>query len=242
MFGFTVLMILLYLFTTVVEADEVHTLLQAADRYRIPDGDVVVETEVKQYKQDKLKKERRYSVYLKPQQRSLVLFRHPSEAGQKVLMVDEKFWMILPSSRRPVRITPMQKLLGEASTGDIATLTWSDDYRGRITARDQEVIALELEATGKGSSYQRVELFLDSRHHYPLRANLYLASGKLAKQARYLLGEMEGESRIVGMVLEDRLSNHARTEVNYLSIRQQSIEARYFNPMFLVRNRADSVQ
>ena len=53
---------------------------------------------------------------------SLVLMRSPAEAGQKVLMLGDDFWLLMPGSQRPLRITPAQKLLGDASTGDIATL------------------------------------------------------------------------------------------------------------------------
>jgi len=42
-----------------------------------------------------------------------------------VLMLGDDFWLLMPSSQRPLRITPMQKLLGDASTGDIATLSWA---------------------------------------------------------------------------------------------------------------------
>lgn len=239
------LLIALMLFSAVSvsqAAESVERLLEQADRFRIPGGDVVVEVEILQFKGGVEKKRRDYSVYLKPGRRSLVLFRHPSERGQKVLMVDEKFWMVMPGSRRPIRITPMQKLLGEASTGDIATLTWSEDYRGKIVQQSDEEIELLLEATGAGSSYAKIDLFLHPQHHYPLRANLYLASGKLAKQARYQLGELDGVERIVGMVLEDRLSSKTRTEVNYRAIRSQAVDQRLFNPMYLVRNRTELAQ
>ena len=74
-----------------------------------------------------LEKERLYEVLIKPGRRSLVLFQSKAEAGQKVLMLDDRYWLLLPKTRRPVRITASQKLLGEASTGDIATMTWSED-------------------------------------------------------------------------------------------------------------------
>jgi hypothetical protein len=59
----------------------------------------------------------------------------PAERGQKLLMQGDDFWLMMPASQRPLRITPMQKLLGEASTGDIATMTWGEDYDGACSAR-----------------------------------------------------------------------------------------------------------
>jgi len=52
-----------------------------------------------------------------------VIFKSAVEAGQKMLMLQDNYWLQMPKSRRPIRITPMQKLLGEASVGDISTLS-----------------------------------------------------------------------------------------------------------------------
>jgi hypothetical protein len=87
----------------------------------------------------RLDKERRYTVFTQAQRRSLVLMRSPAEAGQKVLMLGDDFWLLMPGSQRPLRITPSQKLLGDASTGDIATLSWADDYGGSAGRRGQPV-------------------------------------------------------------------------------------------------------
>ncbi len=112
---------------------DVATLLAAADRYRTGADALQVETEVTVAGRDgTVEKERRYTVFTQSQRRSLVLMRTPAEAGQKVLMLGDDFWLLMPGSQRPLRITPSQKLLGDASTGDIATLNWADDYSGSL--------------------------------------------------------------------------------------------------------------
>ncbi len=50
-----------------------------------------VETQIELYKSGKLDKTRRYSVYLKPGRRSLVIFKSAVEIGQKVLIVRKNF-------------------------------------------------------------------------------------------------------------------------------------------------------
>jgi hypothetical protein len=62
--------------------------------------------------------------------------RSPAEPGQKVLMLGDDFWLLMPGSQRAMRITPMQKLLGDASTGDIATMNWADDYGGSVVGEE----------------------------------------------------------------------------------------------------------
>ena len=95
-------------------AADVKALLREADAYRLTDDASRVETEAKVFKSGTLDKTRLYTVYVKPGRRSLVVFRSPSERGQKMLMLGDDFWLVMPSSQRPLRITPMQKLLGDA--------------------------------------------------------------------------------------------------------------------------------
>ena len=113
-------------------------------------------------------KERRYTVFVQAGHKSLVLMRSPAEQGQKVLMLGDDFWLLMPGSQRPLRITPSQKLLGDASTGDIATMSWSQDYQGTLAGEERcpvegaapACLHLSLTAARKGVTYQRIELWL----------------------------------------------------------------------------------
>lgn len=224
---------------------DVGTMLKAADRYRTGAEHLQVETEVTVLHRDgRLDKERRYTVFVQPQRRSLVLMRSPAEAGQKVLMLGDDFWLLLPGSQRPVRITPTQKLLGDASTGDIATLAWAEDYSGQVVgdepcpAPDEKrlCVHLALQAARKGVSYQRIELWLGRLRHEPVAAELYVHSDKLAKQARFVL---DGATRQVDqMVLVDKLGSNKETRVRYLARTARQVPENWLNPMFLARNPA----
>jgi hypothetical protein len=225
-------------------ADDVASLLKAADKWRMSSDSLQVETHVQVFNKDgSPDKERRYTVFAQPQHRSLVLMRSPAEAGQKVLMLGDDFWLLMPSSQRPLRITPMQKLLGDASTGDIATLSWAEDYTGTLVGEEPCDAAaaatcrhLTLQAVRKGVSYQRIELWLGKQRHEPVRAELYVQSDKLAKQARFVLDK--AATSVAEMVLLDQLSSHKETRVRYLSRQARSVPDAWLNPMFLARNPA----
>lgn len=224
-------------------APEVATLLQAADRYRSGADKLQVETLVSTTRRDGTPdKERRYTVFVQDQHRSLVLMRSPAEAGQKVLMLGDDFWLLMPGTARAMRITPTQKLLGDAATGDIATLSWAEDYDGQLVGEERcegdgparPCLHLSLQARRKGVSYQRIELWLGKARHEPLRAELYVQSDKLAKQARFVLdptGKLVSE-----MLLQDQLGAHALTRVQYLSRQPRSVPENWLNPMFLARS------
>jgi hypothetical protein len=226
---------------------DVPTLLKAADRYRTDNTDLQVETEVKTFKADgSPDKERRYTVFVQAGHRSLVLMRSPAEAGQKVLMLGDDFWLLMPGSQRPLRITPMQKLLGDASTGDIATLSWSEDYSGQLigeerctsAATDVPCLHLSLAANRKGVSYQRIELWLGKQRAEPLRAELFVQSDRLAKEARFVFDTPAAPTLVTEMVLTDRLGNGKETRVRYLNRQNRSVPEAWMNPMFLARNPA----
>jgi hypothetical protein len=222
-----------------VFAADVKAMLREADAFRLATESARVETEVRVLKAGKLDKTRLYAVYVKPGRRSLVVFRSPSERGQKMLMLGDDFWLVLPASQRPLRITPMQKLLGDASTGDVASLTWAEDYDGKVEGEQivDGIPCLKLDIAGqrKGVSYPRIVLYLAKTDRRPVQAELYVASEKLAKQAAFRIGDMDGRRMVTAMVLTDRLQQGRETEVRYLSRTAKALGDEYYNPAFLVR-------
>ena len=242
-------------------AQDVGSLLQEADRYRIGSEYLEVLTEVLLYKADgSLDKARRYKVFVQPERRSLVLMQSPAERGQKVLMLGDDFWLLMPDSQRPLRITPMQKLLGDASTGDIANLRWAQDYQGELVgaamcqpplaasagessatgaapaSASHPCLHLRLNATRKGVTYQRIELWLGRQRHEPLRADLYVLSDKLAKQAQFVFDQSGTPTQVTEMRLSDQLAGQKITLVRYLARTVRQVPEQWLNPMFLARN------
>ena len=229
----------LLLFSTSSFGADVKQLLKEADAFRLTSDAIRVETEVRIFKAGKPDKTRLYNVYVKPGRRSIVVMRSPAERGQKMLMLGDDFWLVLPSSQRPLRVTPMQKLLGDASTGDIASLTWAEDYDGRVAGEAvvEGILCLRLDITGqrKGVSYPRIVLSLAKSDHSPVHAELYVASDKLAKEATFRFGTVEGRRLVTAMLLTDRLQRERVTEVHYLSRAAKALPDEYYNPAFLVR-------
>lgn len=221
-------------------ATDIDTILKKADAFRISESSAQIETMVQTFKDGKADKEKRYQVMIKPGGKSLVLFRSPGEAGQKVLMVGDDFWMLLPGSARPIRITPLQKLLGDASTGDIATMTWSGDYTGSI-ARELDIdgvacLELDLTALRKSLSYQRIVLHVAKRDYRPVHADLYAASNRKMKQARFDVETQGPRQMATRMTLTDEIQSKRETVVTTLSIKPRQLGDELFNPMFLNRS------
>lgn len=254
---------------TTAQAQDVGSILKNADSYRMGSDNLQVDTLVQVFNTDGTPdKERRYTVFAQSGRQSLVLMQSPAEKGQKVLMLGDDFWLLMPNSQRPLRITPMQKLLGDASTGDIATMSWSGDYTATLNGEEacqpagadsaavtppdagktqekkattahpssQVCYQLSLQASRKGVTYQRIELWVGKQRHEPVRANLFVQSDKLAKQARFVMDKPGAGATVSAMVLTDQLSNQKQTRVTYLSRKDRTVPAEWLNPMFLARN------
>ena len=236
-------------------AQDVPALLKAADKYRMSSENMQVDTVISVFNTDgSPDKERRYTVFAQAkhqslvaggiQHQSLVLMQSPAEKGQKVLMLGDDFWLLMPSSQRPLRITPMQKLLGDASTGDIATMSWADDYSGTVVGEEscgepaQKCVRLSLAANRKGVTYQRIELWIGKAKNEPIKADLYVQSDKLAKQARFVMDKASAPTAVTEMLLRDQLTNKKETQVRYVNRKEKTVPEAWLNPMFLARNPA----
>ena len=228
---------------------DVALMLKKADDYRLDNDASKVVSLVTLYESGEQTKTRLYHVYTRPERQSLVVFKSKAEAGQKMLMLGDNYWLLMPKSRRPIRITPMQKLLGEASAGDISTLTWSEDYQG--TWVQEESISLDgdllktnllkLKSITKGASYHSIELWLEQGTDFPVKANLYLRSGKLAKEARFIKGKINGRLATSAMILLDKIQPNKKTQIEYQSIEPVSLDDKYYNPAYLSRNKVSDL-
>jgi hypothetical protein len=234
MYRQTALLVFFLGFCSVLQA---HPALEVMDKLRLGthDEEVKVMTEIRLYKKGELESQRDYEVYVGSNRRSLVLFRSQAEAGQKMLMLDDQYWLFMPSSRRPLRITPMQKLLGEASSGDLSSLRWEDDYTVFSEKQQGQQLVLDLKAARSGVTYARVELLVDADSLHPKQADFYLQSGRLAREAEFVLEKRQGRMVISGMELQDRIQNDERTLILYHSAEPVTVPERWFNPAFLVR-------
>lgn len=234
-----ILVIVLLLVAGAACAEDVSALLAKADAYRIASESMVVDTQVQVLKGGQVDKERRYTVFLKSGRRSIVLFKSPAEIGQKMLMTGDDFFLLMPGTGRPIRVTPQQKLLGDASTGDIATMTWHDDYEGTVTGEEmvagKPCLRLDLKAVRAGVTYARIALFLTKAGSEPVRADLYVASDRIAKRATFEIELVDGRRQVTVMRLEDLIQTSRETQVRYVSRRPRAIPDEYFNPMYLSR-------
>lgn len=207
--------------------------LATAEQFRGPQQSFVLQGRIETIKAGRSEKMQPYQLLSGEDRKSLVIFTGGTSQGQKVLLQDQQFWLQLPGSRRALRITPLQKLMGEASSGDVATLSWQQDYQLVAADEQKDGIQLSLQAKRDGLSYQRIELWVSKSEQFPLRAEFYLPSGKQAKSARFVRSQAGEAPRVVAMELLDKMQTSDITVLHYDKVTPQPLPARLFNPQAL---------
>ena len=126
----------------------------------------------------------KFRVYGKGIDRSDVEFTAPqTEKGKVMLMLRDAMWIYMPSASRPIRISPLQRLMGQASNGDVARTNFTVDYQPAGMAEEADAWVIELAAKDPAVAFNRVGLWVDRKSLEPRRAEFYVVSGKLIMRA-----------------------------------------------------------
>lgn len=165
-------------------------LLKAAEFIRNPQTDYRVIVGLKDEKGGK-KDIRTYQSEIKGRDKALIRFLSPKvDEGTKVLMVEQEMWIYLPSTAKPVRISPSQKLSGNAAYGDVARLNFTGNYRAKLKGKQdyhgKPAYVLDLQAIeGRPVTYDRIEYWIDVASKRPLKALYSTSAGKILREGYF---------------------------------------------------------
>jgi outer membrane lipoprotein-sorting protein len=212
-------LLLLSLLALPIFANDATDILRRSDAYRGAMDSFSIDVELTSFA-GRTTDTSKFRVYGKGADRSVVEFLAPAtEKGRYVLMLRDAMWIYLPSSSRPIRISPMQRLMGQASNGDVARTSFNVDYNATSATQDSDDWVVELEAKDPSMSYKRVRLWIDRASYEPRRADFYVASGKLLKRAHYRqFGSMAGRRVVTEVEIEDLLRSGNRTVMRYANL------------------------
>lgn len=126
---------------------------------------------------------------------SLIRFVQPTrDAGKLMLKNGNDLWFYDPSSKASVRLSPQQRLLGQASNGDVATVNFAKDYKVKLAGeehvtdgerRNRNAYKLALTAAVPDATYASIEMWVDVENNRPLKARFFSESSRLLKTAYY---------------------------------------------------------
>jgi outer membrane lipoprotein-sorting protein len=215
-------------------------LLEEVDKHRLGWESVEVNVNITTTTAKGKQTHKRYLVRVAGNERSLVKFLNPEEQGQYLLMREEGMWMYFPNTRRAIRITPLQRLTGNTSNGDIANLPFSGNYTPQLQGSENvagiATWVLELHAFSRAATYPKIKIWVRQDNHTPIRAEYYLASGKLMKNVDYVAYK-EREGVLVLKAMQFRVPHKPGevSEMQFTRIEEKTFPAYWFQKNYLPR-------
>jgi outer membrane lipoprotein-sorting protein len=212
---------------------DAEAVLKHSDAYRNGWPSYVLHVKITNYESDKADEEKLYEVSQKGTEKTYVEFMSPREKGQHLLMLGDDMWVYLPDTSRPVRITPLERLSGDASNGDVARTNYAADYTPAYVRTEKlgtdECHVLNLTAKRKGATYQRILYWLRVQDDRPVKAEFYLTSGKLVKSATFdEFLTVGGREQLRCMTLYDEIRHNSHSVLEYSGIAPRELPDKLF--------------
>jgi hypothetical protein len=212
-------------------------VLAQADRSKNGFESFVVDVRITNYRNGTVDRISNYQVSIKGANKSLVKFIEAEDKGKFLLTVDEFMWFYLRSASRPVRVTPLQRLSGNASNGDVAQTSLVGNYEP--VAMTEEVVdgtpafVLDLVAKRKSATYQGARYWVAKQTLLPLKAEFKLGSGKPSKRAVFVEYQTVGGHRLLRrQEIYDLLRNEEKTVLEYANYVSRELPDKLFNKNF----------
>lgn len=157
---------------------------------------------------------------------SLVRFVLPTrDTGKLMLKNGNDMWFYDPANKASVRLSPQQRLLGQASNGDVATVNLAKDYRPVLAAEEdisdgernkRHAYKLALTAVSPDVTYASIEMWVDAQNNRPIKARFFAESQRLLKTVFYRKYQAQlGAERPTESVIIDGLDPQSVTVMRF---------------------------
>ncbi len=174
-----------------------------------------------------------YDSYFSGYEKSVLICREGKNKKMKILMKENDMWTCLPGSHRSIRITPQQRLMGQASNGDVAKIAFSQEYSVLESTASGNNLVLTLRAKKQSATYQRIVLTVAPDTYIMIKADFFLLSGKHFKSAEYFY-DLNGERpRLTQVKIIDTVKTGRWTTLDYGLLQERQIADRIFNVTYL---------
>ena len=232
-------------------APEAQTILSASDAVRNPSRPFAVNVTLLEYRSSKLIDSSTLTVYWKSdtaggKYRSLIRIVAPQRDANKLMLKNgNDLWFFDPASQASIRLSPQQRLLGQAANGDVVTVNLARDYKAALQGEEdladgervmRRAYKLDLAAVSPDVTYHRVEMWVDTTSSRPIRARFFAESGHLLKTAFYRKFQPQlGRERPTEVVIIDGLDPAWVTVMRYSDYAWRDVPDAWLQRDFLPR-------
>ncbi len=177
---------------------------------------------------------------------SLVQFVAPvRDAGKLMLKNGSEMWFYDPSTKSSVRLSPQQRLMGQASNGDVVTVNFARDYKATILGEEEvqdgerksrRSYKLQLTPSTDDATYATIELWVDADNSHPIKGRFFAESGRLLKAVYYRRFRLQlGAERPTETVIIDGLNPQSVTLMRFGDYTARSMPNSWFQRDYLPR-------
>ena len=164
--------------------------------------------------------------------------------GETLLFNDRNIWFFKPGIKKPVAISPRQKLMGQAANGDIASTNYARDYDGEITGSEavngQDTWKIELKAKKKNVTYDLIRYWVSKKERLGVKAEFLTIGGEVFKKATF---EYDNKLDVGGkklpfvsrMMIVDAINSASKTTLKYQPPKSEKHPDSTFNVNNLIR-------
>lgn len=181
---------------------------------------------------------------------TLLRFVQPArDTGKLMLKSGNDLWFYDPGTKASVRISPQQRLMGQASNGDVVTVNFARDYKAALGGeesiqdgerRSRRSFKLQLASSTEDAAYSAIELWVDAETQAPIKARFFADSGRLLKTAYYRRFQKQmGADRPTETVIIDGLNPSSVTIVRLSDYSPRNMPTSWFQRDFLPRFQPD---
>ena len=247
----TVAVLLVVPFASSAAAPDPQVLLAESDAVRNPAKPFSVKVSLTEYRNRQQTDANTLEVLSRSdgsggQYRSLIRFVDPPRDANKLLLKSgNDLWFFDPSSKASVRLSPQQRLLGQAANGDVVTVNLAKEYQAELVA-DEEIAdgervnrkthKLKLTARSPDVTYHHIEMWIEIGSARPVKALFYAESGRLLKTAYYrkIMPQL-GVPRPTEIVIIDGLDPNWVTVMRYSDFAWRDVPEAWLQRDYLPR-------
>jgi putative ABC transport system permease protein len=151
----------------------------------------------------------------------------PASSRMSILSSGKGMWMQKTGMRKAIRVSPGQRLMGQASNADVVSVDFGTDYRADSLkpgkGKDQVLV---LKPKSDNAAYGKIELHLINGKPEIREGLFYAISGALLKKVKY---NYKG-GRITSTIISDAVRTDQQTRVDLGAVKARSVPESFFNP------------
>ena len=212
-------------------APDAQSILAASDAVRNPARPFGVVVTLIEYRNRKQTESNTLEIYSKAdktggQYRTLIRFVEPPRDVNKLMLKSgNDLWFFDPSSKASIRLSPQQRLLGQAANGDVVTVDLAKDYKAELLGEEEvtdgervrrKCYKLRLVALSPDVTYHQIDVWIEIQSARPVKSLFYAESGRLLKTAYYRKFQPQlGVERPSEVVIIDGLDPNWVTVMRY---------------------------